>query len=57
MTYKLTYYDCQGRAELIRLIFHAAGENFFDERLNEKPKDKQCRCFILFSLNRTIQKR
>lgn len=45
MTYKLTYYDCQGRAELIRLIFHAAGENFFDERLNEKPKDKQCRRF------------
>lgn len=39
--YKLTYYDCRGRGEIIRLIFIAAGENFIDERVKMPLKDNK----------------
>jgi len=32
-TYKLTYFDARGRAEVARLMFHAVGKEFEDERL------------------------
>jgi len=33
-TYKLTYFNARGRAEIIRLIFAAAGEKYEDIRLD-----------------------
>ena len=42
-SYKLTYFDCRGRAELIRMMFHAADVDFVDERIHhsEWPMRKQ----------------
>ena len=41
-SYKLVYFDARGRAELIRMIFAAAGVEFSDERVdhNKWPKEK-----------------
>ncbi|XP_064606204.1 uncharacterized protein LOC135471087 [Liolophura sinensis] len=36
VNYKLTYFAARGRAELIRLIFHAGGVKFVDERIEGK---------------------
>lgn len=32
--YRLTYFNGRARAELIRLIFHTAGEEFEDNRID-----------------------
>ena len=36
-SYKLTYFNGRGRAELARLIFSAAGVSFEDERISDWP--------------------
>lgn len=36
-SYKLTYFNGRGRAELARLIFAAAGVPFEDERISDWP--------------------
>lgn len=38
--YKLTYFNGRGRAELTRLIFHAVGQSFIDERITDWPGHK-----------------
>ena len=41
--YKLVYFNARGRAELARLIFHAAGQQFEDSRfeISEWPEHKK----------------
>ena len=40
-SYKLTYFNGRGRAELSRLIFAAAGVQFTDERVTNWPTGKE----------------
>ena len=40
-SYKLTYFNARGRAEISRLIFAAAGVQFTDERLTNWPTGKE----------------
>ena len=48
-SYKLTYFNLRGRAELARLVFAAAGVEYEDKRINReewaklKPS-KACKC-------------
>ena len=39
-SYKLTYFDARGRAEISRLIFAAAGVEYTDERVKDWPAGK-----------------
>ena len=60
-TYKLTYFDCRARGEIIRFIFAAAGVPYEDHRLELdlesenwlefKPSMSQmsCRCQVTYS--------
>ena len=52
--YKLYYFDAQGRGELIRLIFHAVGEEFEDVRVHqtlwEQLKPRKQKTWVFFSV-------
>ena len=39
-SYKVVYFDGRGRAELTRLVFGAAGQNFEDVRVKDWPNGK-----------------
>jgi len=56
-SYKLTYFDARGRAEISRLIFAAAGVEYTDERVKDWPagKDRKTELklkFVYFWKNR-----
>ena len=38
MKYTVTYYDAKGNAEIVRLVFAAAGQEFTDERFGFDDK-------------------
>ena len=55
-SYKLTYFDGRGRAEISRLIFAAAGVEYTDERVKDWPagKDRKLvfnKFFTSFTIN------
>jgi glutathione S-transferase len=48
-TYKLTYFNGKGRAEISRLVFAAAGKSYEDKRITSADWQtlKQGNCFNL----------
>ena len=55
-SYKLSYFKKQGRGELARLMFAAAGKEFEDERLEGETwlsfKPSQYKYFIIKKINK-----
>ena len=47
-SYKLTYFNGRGRAEVSRLIFTVAGAEFTDERVANWPTGKEGKLFELY---------
>lgn len=46
-SYKLTYFNIRGRAELTRLVFAATGTQYEDNRIEREkwPAMKECKYF------------